>query len=172
MGCIASHLPILDRAHSSQTSCHCHTQQQICHAGEIPQHAPTARCWPSSAHGRAGHRGNHQQNTFQCYWGNFLSSFSSGCCCGSMSLFPGAVLHVCNLPDCGHRDHVSHSECDTSLSGSLALIFGGLSRKGNLEDRKGNISGVFPSGAVLKRFWKGCTAAELPSAKAKDGFPL
>lgn len=33
MGCIASHLPTLDCAHSSQTSCHCHTQQQICHAG-------------------------------------------------------------------------------------------------------------------------------------------
>lgn len=101
-----------------------------------------------------------------------MSSFSSECCCGSASIVPGAMLHVCNLPDCDHWARTPHSEHDTSSNWKyLALIFGGLSHW-NLQDRKANISRKFLSGAVLKRFWEGCIEAELPSGKPKDGFPL
>ena len=44
--------------------------------------------------------------------------------------------------------------------------------KGNLEDRKANISRTFSSAAVLKGFQEGYTDAELPSGKPKARFPL
>lgn len=160
LGSIVSHQPTQDRAHwgagtpASQTV----PAAGICRSkpamlGTSLSTPCSARCRPSPTHGRARHVGNRQQNVFQHYCRNILSSFSSECCCSSMSLVPRAMLHVCNLPDCDHQAHTSHPHVRHLPNWqSLALIFGGLSH-GKEILRTGKQ--IFPGCSYLELFWRG-----------------
>lgn len=116
LGSVVSHQPAQGRAHRGAGTPARPTATAAGTHRSTPAMLGTsrgARCRPSSAHGRARHTGNCQQNAFQCYCGNILSSSSS---CGSASLVPKATLHVCDLTGCNHQ---AHSERGTSLTGRL-----------------------------------------------------